>query len=53
MAAQKACERDILWTVSWIAFKCEVAVLYLFLINFWNESIKNNRADDSRFVKKT
>ena len=30
MSAQKACERDIIWTVGWIAFKFDVMVRWLF-----------------------
>ena len=32
MAAQKACEHDNLYTVSWIALKFVVVVLYVFLM---------------------
>ena len=32
LAAQKACGRDILWTVGWIAFKFNAVVLLVFLM---------------------
>ena len=32
IAAQKACGRDILWTVVWIAFTFDVGVRWVFLM---------------------
>ena len=40
MAAQKACGRDILWNVGWIAFKLDVVVLWVFLV-IWLTFRKN------------
>ena len=46
MAAQKACGREILWNVGWIAFKFDVVVLWVFLmiwLTFGKNPLKKTR----------
>ena len=54
MAAQKACEHDILLAFEWIPFKpFKGGSLYISddLINFWEELNKNKMADGGHFQK--
>ena len=52
MSAQKACGRDIIWTVVWIGFKFDVVVRWLFRmiwLTFWEKNIKSKMADIGYF----
>ena len=54
MSAQKACGRDIIWTVVLIGFKLDVVVRWLFRMiwsTFWGKNIKSKMADRGYFKK--